>query len=282
MYMAFVFPWLFSYILSEKQGRSIFIVLVVYALVMVYFSRSRIAYITILAELLCFFVILLGKASQRVRRSVIYIGIAVLVCSSSFMFISLDEPIQMVWNVITSLTISQQEGEFYLSNIARFGSQQTAFNIGLDHPILGVGLGQYGFYMPYYLPDYAYDSSEILIFASFLEDTPWAPAHGLYVRLIAEIGFIGLGLFLAIWISFLWSCWQTYRTLNKQGNRLGSLGIPLILSVLGVLMVGFTADTFRFFGYWFTLAIGWYYIEIPKILSNEARKSVQIDNGQIV
>ncbi|MEI7989580.1 MAG: O-antigen ligase family protein, partial [Chloroflexota bacterium] len=227
-------------------------------------------YITIIIELIIFIVVLLAKAGRRVRRGAIYVIGAVVVCSLIVMFASVEEPVEKITNLVSTLITSQQGEEFYMSNVSRFGSQQTAYNIGLDHPIIGVGFGQYGFYMPYYLPDYAYNNPEIIIYASFLDNTAWAPAHGLFARLLAEIGFIGLALFVMIWATFLWSCWSTYRVLNKINPGLSSIGLALILSTLGVLMVGFTADTFRFFGYWFTLAVGWYYFETPRLLKKEA------------
>jgi hypothetical protein len=37
-------------------------------------------------------------------------------------------------------------------------------------------------------------------------------------------------------------------------------GLALVVSIVGVLLSGFNADSFRFFGYWISLGAAWAYI----------------------
>jgi O-antigen ligase len=147
-----------------------------------------------------------------------------------------------------------------LSNIARFGAQLAGYQMALDHPVFGVGLGQYGFRVADYIPDWALVSEEIRKWISPTEGTAWAPVHNIYVRIASEGGFIGLLLWISMWGSVLLGCIRKYRSNTVASGQPDYLGLALVVSIVGVLLSGFNADSFRFFGYWLSLGAAWAYI----------------------
>lgn len=77
------------------------------------------------------------------------------------------------------------------SAVGRINAWRTSYNMAWAHPITGVGFGQ-----DVYLAEY--DS-----YSHNINDRPHA-AHSVWFALMAETGFVGLGL-------YLWMLWQTLR-----------------------------------------------------------------------
>jgi len=163
--------------------------------------------------------------------------------------------VDKIVQIYTSL--SEQNTEFQLSNIGRIGSQLAAINMGVSHPFSGIGLGQYGFYMPEYIPTWAWESSEINLWASSSPDTPWAPTQGLWARILAETGFIGLFLWLSVWITVLRSIWKRYFKLRQIDQQNSILALALFISIFGLMLNGFVSDSLRSLSYWITLGVAW-------------------------
>jgi hypothetical protein len=266
MYMAFALPWLLSYIFTEKRGKKWFYVgLNIYAIFMVYLTYSRTAYAITAAEVVVFIGALTGLGGLKFKKYLVFILLWLTILTILYA-VTIDKPNeQRIKEVFVSVTTSGEETAYYMSNIARYGSQNAAWRMSLEWPIFGAGLGQYGFHMPDYVASKDFISTEIQLWASTSEDTPWAPVHGIFPRFAAETGFVGLGLWLLMWLTLSWSVWQRCRLSIKKGNI---IDLTLLISIGGTLLVGFNADSFRFFGYWFLLAIGWAYVSpnSPKYL----------------
>jgi len=135
--------------------------------------------------------------------------------------------------------------------------QTAAVKIGLDNPVFGVGLGQFGFNFPKYLPEWALDSYEIKLYLD-PKDKFFPPSHGLFPRLIAETGFIGFFIYISMWILFLIEVLKNYKNTFKLFN------LVILLSTLSFSLLGFNSDSFRFLGYWFILSLGWYILDYNK------------------
>ena len=275
IYMAFAFPWLCSYLLAERHNKLFYILIFIYALILVYFTQSRTAYFIVTAEAIAFFIILITRMKRVARKGIISVCIILLLGISMVAIIYPEVLTDRGYSVFLSLLDPNQaeylgqSRPFLLSNSTRFGSLQIALNMGLDHLIAGVGLGQYGFYLPYYITDDLSSNPEMTFAASTLPGTWWAPAHNLFARYFAETGIIGLSLLLAIWITLIRGCWRTHRMLSESSyEKLDLIGSSFIICILGTLACGLAADTFRFVGYWFVLGIGWYFIELPDIIKN--------------
>ena len=254
MYLAFVFPWLMSYYFTERNKYKYFyLVLIGYALFLTYLTYSRTAYFIISFQIFAFVLIVFFKGIHRHRRQLLWL-LLIAVLLSGLLIIETNAVDKIV---LLYSSLFEQDTEFQLSNIARIGSQLAAINMGLSHPLAGVGLGQYGFYMPDYLPAWAWDSLEINLWASSSPDTAWAPVHGLWARILAETGFVGLFLWLSMWISVLISVWKRYRKLRQMDQQNSILALSLLISILGLMLNGLVADSLRSLSYWITLGVAW-------------------------
>lgn len=252
-YFSFVYPWLLGYLFYAKRNLPLYLGIVVYALVMVYFTFSRTAYFIAAIETLLFILLVSIRNKSHKEKERFFVFLFVLAGLGFIVpFTSLAEKKS---RVIESFFV--EDTSYKLSNIGRFGSNFAGLKMGYANPIAGVGLGQYGFHMPEYTPSWAHASGEIRRWASTSSDTPWAPVHNVHVRVFAELGVVGLMLWLLIWGTALRSSYKMRKELryyNREGER---FGIILLVSIFGVMLSGFNLDSFRFMGYWFLLPMVW-------------------------
>jgi len=260
MYIVFVFPWLMSYFFTERKTyKYIYLALTAYALILAYLTYSRNAYFIISFQIFSFVMIVFVKGTHRHRRQLLWVlVITVLLLGVLIIETNAGDKIVQVFH-----SLFEQDTYFLQSNIARMGSQLTAIKMGLSHPLAGVGLGQYGFDMPDYIPAWALDTQAINLWASSSSDTPWAPVHGLWARILAETGFVGLFLWLSVWISVLISVWKRYRKLHQIDQQNSILALSLLISILGLMLNGLVMDSLRTLSYWITLGVAWAWLAKP-------------------
>jgi len=98
-----------------------------------------------------------------------------------------------------------------------------AFNVFVDHPILGVGPGQFKYYSKKYG-----DALDI----SVLEGT--REAHSLYLDIAAEFGFLGLTVFMAMLLLTLYRLYQV--RLTKPG--MANMATTFILVIVSYMATG--------------------------------------------
>jgi len=258
LYCSFALPWIFSYIFTARRYNIwLFLLISFYLLLLIILSLSRAAYVITIVQLFLFIFALFFSRQKSIQKGRIYALLLSLVVAIFIVTIGFKDSIffrQTILDVLFSL-ISLEN----LSNVARIGSQITGFSIALDYPIFGVGLGQYGFYMADYVPDWA-KTDEMLAWIDPSVGTPWAPVHGIYSRISCELGFVGLVIWLAIWLTVLYSCYKRYRLNSRLAGSHDILGLSLLISIIGMLLSGFNIDSFRFFGYWITLGVAWLYL----------------------
>lgn len=134
----------------------------------------------------------------------------------------------------------------------RLALTEAAWRIFLDSPLLGVGLGQSGFYIFDHLPNWIYDSrSEITLMLapdSWLFPNP----KNLWVRLLAETGIIGTFLFAVFLALILLAALSMLRTKKPLGRFVGLFGL---MSWMAILLEGFSLDSFALPTIWVALGI---------------------------
>lgn len=256
MYSAFIIPWIVSYIFTEKgiKKKLFFSGISGYLLILLIFSKSRTAYAIIFAQIFLFtLLILISKIDKKIKINVIK-SIVIVLLSFSFLNNTIISKIGgdsnsiqkiSIQGLINSITDSNN-----MSNIARFGLQKSAFDIGIDNPVFGVGIGQFGFNVKDNLSSKALTSYEVQRWISEDEDVHeyWPPAFALYPRIMAEQGAVGL----LIWIVFIgYVVLKALFRLRKRKNDI--IGIALIVSFIGILIVWINADTFAQVPFWITL-----------------------------
>lgn len=267
-WLAFVLPWVLSAALSA--GGRIGWAAVGALAVCVALTFSRFTW-------LVFLVLGAGFALSRsglmgTRRAVLHtIGLLVGVVAAGVAG-ALTDP-ERASALLRSATLDP-DTPHWVSNATRLGMQAAALRLAVSNPVLGVGWGAYGFHFEPFLPHWVGGNPEIEEYVADLAGTAWPSVHGLWARLAAETGFVGLALFAAAWVSFLWSAWKRARRAAGAGDaELCELWLALLWSGVGCALVAFALDSFRFGGYWLLLGTGWAAMRSERVGNTEERPS---------
>jgi hypothetical protein len=137
---------------------------------------------------------------------------------------------------------------FFASRIVYWQVGWEVFN---DHPIMGVGLGNAGYYFPQKMSAYGWGLVEIrklMVHASELPNI-----KSLWVRLLAETGLVGFSLF-ACW---LYLHWQSAHFLENStsDNQIKMIALAGKFTILGLIFEGFSVDSFALPYLWFALGL---------------------------
>ena len=141
-----------------------------------------------------------------------------------------------------------------VSNLSRLAFQSAGLSIFLAHPLVGVGLGQFGFHVADALPAWAFLSPEVRPMVTFAE-APWPNVYNLYVRLAAELGLIGLLGWCLLWSNLFFRLGRQARAADQLDFTLRFAAYPVALNCLGVLASGITTDTLRTPMLWISLGL---------------------------
>lgn len=162
----------------------------------------------------------------------------------------LDPRMEQLFNV----QALKEEGAMMFANRLVFAERvvfwQTGYEVFNDYPVLGVGIGNAGYYFPEKMPAFGYGLTEVsrLLFEySGLPNT-----KSMWARLAAETGLVGLALFLT-WLAVLWF---SGRSLKRSKDRLSqAIGLFGLFVLVGLLVEGFSVDTFALPYFWLSLGI---------------------------
>lgn len=189
----------------------------------------------------------------------VYIGIAL---GCVYMLSKIDPRMENVF----SIEIIRQGGLVKYADYLKFGERvtywQAGWNIFNAHPLIGVGQGNAGFYFPQFLPDNAWNLSEVrgLIYRS----SSLLNIKSLWVRILAETGLIGFSVFLIFLTINAFIAAQLTRSHSSVKKTLGLMGAGMLVAFL---LEGFSVDSFALPYIWFTLgllAAAWRWIEPGK------------------
>lgn len=105
--------------------------------------------------------------------------------------------------------------------------------IARDHPVIGVGIGNFAVHSPRYVDQVGPLERVDLIAEDLLV------AHSFYLELLTETGVIGLALFLLVVGGGLAACWRAARRFDQLGERsLAALALSIFVAIVGVLAGG--------------------------------------------
>jgi hypothetical protein len=116
--------------------------------------------------------------------------------------------------------------------------------------LLGVGLGNNGFFFLQHMPNLSYRLPEIVNLA-FLSNT-LPNIKSFWVRLLAETGLIGFSLF-SVWQVVLWRGAAFLR--SNRSVLLRTLGWMGAFAILAFLLEGMSIDSFALPYLWFALGL---------------------------
>jgi hypothetical protein len=258
MYGALLLPWLISYLFTEKKSWP-FALLSLYLIFLMLLSLSRLAYGMLLVEaLLLFYFIFRARVISLGGTTIALTLLAVTISASIYAIQRMAEADVELLRQGVVLSLASEEN---LSNICRYGTQVAAVHMGLDHPLLGTGLGQFPFYMEKYLPTWSMVSPEI---RSYLHGEGLPRVHGMYARIFSEMGSLGLLFWLIFVISLIIQNWRLVsRYYDDQPDW---LGLALLINMLAILFFGLSIATFRKLEMWiiFGLSYGYYFTYFKK------------------
>jgi O-antigen ligase len=145
--------------------------------------------------------------------------------------------------------------------VARLTSTSTSgradvWKVGLRmvraNPIIGVGSGNYAVAEPHYflIAPGAIQRGDLII------DTPF-PAHNIYLQVLAEMGVIGLGLFLSVIVLSIRAAVTAVTLFAARGERsLEILGRAIVVALAGILAADFFVSDQHSKQLWLLLALG--------------------------
>lgn len=157
---------------------------------------------------------------------------------------------------IEGLFSSKKAAESDAVILGRTTEMLAAAMVFLDHPIVGVGPGQY---MRFYALDYM-DNPDI----AFRKITSERRAHSLYLELAAETGILGLGTFMLIVGYILSQLWKARRRWQNHNRAYANYATAFFLSIIGYLSTAvFLSLAYQRF-YWVLIALAGSTLQILK------------------
>jgi hypothetical protein len=138
----------------------------------------------------------------------------------------------------------------YLQFAERYVYWVAGWNIFNAHPLLGVGLGNAGFYFQHALPAYGWHLPEVM--EIYFRKAALPNIKSLWVRLLAETGIVGFSSFIA------WCCWMARTAWSMRVNQhrlfkvVGWFGLFVLVAFI---TEGFSTDTFALPYLWISLGI---------------------------
>jgi O-antigen ligase len=180
------------------------------------------------------------------------VGVLVLIigaAAGSILFLGQKGYIARLWS-----TRAENLQDFIVQNSAGARAAYTAGSMGAyrRNPWTGVGLGAGGFYIYPNLPDWALTSVPEIARQLSPENRLYPNSKNLYVRLLAETGLIGAGLFLIFLLSMLG---EIAALLRREGGDWPYLGIAGLFTWLALLFYNLTQDSFATPNLWLNFGI---------------------------
>ena len=257
------------------------LVLTVWGLAILYLTRARISWLSLLAITAAIFLSLSWTASSRMitklltssdadarirSRALRALWLAVtmlalvgLVAGSAWLLSKVDRRMGRLFSTSDQLAEFRYfyagEVGFQVADRLAFGERVSywaaAYGTYEAYPILGVGLGNSGFFFEQMLPAYAYRLAE---FQRLLDgDSPNFPnPKNLWIRLLAETGLVGFCTF-AVWLGLLAITSLKLRLIGTRLQRM--VAVAALLALTAQLLEGFSLDTFALPQLWIILGL---------------------------
>jgi len=155
-----------------------------------------------------------------------------------------------IWDYWGDIKETSLTGYFeYLGFGARFTYSETALRIYQEHPVFGVGLGNYAFYFEEMLPDrpLAQTPEVLRLVTPDVGRNRLITPKNLYFRLLAETGLVGTAFFLAFVTAILGCALYLWLSSDRDQKFWGTAGL---LGLLAFALSAFSYDSFAIPNMW--------------------------------
>lgn len=200
-------------------------------------------------------VLLLAMLSRR-RLDLVVHGLAVGSLGVLLLLLApavQDKAADTLGNMVKYGSLSAPEaapGDENFSNVTRLAAIRAGVSMFREAPLLGLGLGQYGFNYPGHLRAEDFRSWEVRKYVTDA-DPDWPPTYSMHVRLLSETGLLGYIIWLGMIVPRL-----IRSTLNADVvTDLGRAHLAVAMTLAGWLLLGTSIDSFRFFGGWIAVGV---------------------------
>jgi putative inorganic carbon (HCO3(-)) transporter len=134
---------------------------------------------------------------------------------------------ERVRSLVSARDITSESGPQDRAIAGRLGENLAAWNVFVDHPLLGVGPDHFKLYYRAYA-----DELGMLLHA---EDRP---AHNFYLSVAAEMGLLGLLAYLAVMGLPLAGLYRLRERVRETNPALSHLATGLLVSIMGYMLTG--------------------------------------------
>lgn len=278
IYASFALPFLWNkvFTLRNNMGKVFLAGLIVAFTFSLFLTKARTAVILLSGELFLWTLLQVYAKNNKTIKRISFILIFSLV---SFVLANLfitnvmalkTEPIRRA-TIVTAAdkyvgdNLKSIKGKENRSNRSRYSVMEADFQIGFEHPLLGVGLGLRNAYVGEKLCGMEHKSKEMEQWIQNQKEKgilrTEIPALGEYTSRFAETGIIGLSLyFLPATILVLKASKKIMK--NKQSSE---KEICFLISFLGVMASGM-GDTINItYSYWLLLGLGYAMCQSVKV-----------------
>ena len=215
-YLAMVFPIVFSYFLLEENKKKIVYYLllsILYTVLLIFQSRGVwiSAGLTLILGIFFLYKFKLSNILKKNKKWLFLLFITLFLITVIYSIPSAQNPLNKNIDTIPQKITSVYENNFS-SLYSRLFIWSTTLEMIKDKPILGVGIGLYKMDYLDYQAGFLEKNPNYLKYGSRSEE-----AHNEYLQLAAELGIIGLGIFLYI-IFILYRSVLKFLNEKKEGK----------------------------------------------------------------
>jgi O-antigen ligase len=267
---------------KSRRRLSFELLLIVWGIAILFLTKSRISLLSLLLVGFVLYVIgswrAAGTLSRRLARSVQVLGsnrsrrtlhlafeavaLSVLLAGAMASALVAGKVDRRMAHLLTLPDLLTEIRHFYPNDVPYEVANRLAFaervvywadgfRVFEQYPILGVGLGNAGFFFEQSLPAYGYSLTEIrnVLMAA---DAGFPNPKNLWVRLLAETGVGGFSAFV-IWLGLLalaaWNTWKKASPVRRM------IGLAALLALLAQVGEGFSLDSFALPQLWIMLGL---------------------------
>jgi O-antigen ligase len=248
-FAGFAWPWLYAGFASAKrQNKAIYFILWALCTALVVVAMSRTSIVLLAGNILVLWLLRFVYLSPTPR------DLTLIKAVSLILFMIVVSIFLALPFIAEPLTTKVMNGTS-VSNISRLASMTAAIHMFFDRPVWGYGFGQYGFHTMDYLPSWGFYSWEIRMWFTN-PYAVWPPVFSAYARFAAEMGLLGLTVWVGTWFYVAREVWRVTVAYQKLTGQLLLASYPLIMGCYCVLFAGIALDSLRTPMMWVTLGLG--------------------------